>query len=322
MVKLGNPAPLGLLAFGLTTSMLMYVDAGWVEHEFEYMIAGYAMFYGGLCQILVAIFELFKGSSFSFAVFGSYGAFWLGWAATVIESHRETSDFHGASYPHGKTAWLITFGILSCCFTIIVCRKNLCLIYTFFVLDITFFLLAAATATGNDRIKKVAGYFGFACALGAWYTGIAELVNEDFGRHVLPGLKPILTPERLQMTKETLAQRISYDHKANTLFLSFRGFQIRSLDDVNVIKESVEEAILNAKAPNDKVHVIVDYNEAFIAEEIFTAYWTMVEKLQEQYYLSASRFHVSSFGSNARDKSNVVIGLKKIADPSIPPTSD
>lgn len=38
--KLGNPAPLGLFAFGMTTAMLMYVDMGWVEHEFEQTVCG------------------------------------------------------------------------------------------------------------------------------------------------------------------------------------------------------------------------------------------------------------------------------------------
>ena len=31
MASLGNPAPLGLLAFGTTTNLLMYVEMGWCE---------------------------------------------------------------------------------------------------------------------------------------------------------------------------------------------------------------------------------------------------------------------------------------------------
>lgn len=34
-MKLGNPAPLGLLAFGMTTLNLMYVELGWCENDFE-----------------------------------------------------------------------------------------------------------------------------------------------------------------------------------------------------------------------------------------------------------------------------------------------
>lgn len=127
MASLGNPAPLGLLAFGTTTNLLMYVEMGWCEvapvenstvsalraaaqshpasiclcHElnaagtrpqsvcvtnlnavprqvsFEEQIFGVAFFYGGLAQLIVGIMELFKGNSFAFAAFGTYGAYWM-----------------------------------------------------------------------------------------------------------------------------------------------------------------------------------------------------------------------------------------------------
>lgn len=121
--NLGNPAPLGLLAFGMTTMMLMYVDMQWVESDFAQMVIGYGFFYGGLCQVLVAIFELQKGSSFSFAVFGSYGAFWLGWALVALENENivDTPNFVGG-YNKGQAAYMaqVRFDVfhalcLNCC---------------------------------------------------------------------------------------------------------------------------------------------------------------------------------------------------------------
>lgn len=296
MSTLGNPAPLGLLAFGMTTAMLMFVDAGWVEKEFEEMVSGYAVFFGGLMQILVAIFELFKGSSFSFTVFGTYGAFWLGWALVYLQGKSQASEYGAVSYDH--TLWFIQWGVLTTCFWVIMLRKNMCLVIVFSLLVITFFLLAAASATGSVAVRTVAGYFGFFTAVGAWYTGVAELINEEYGRHVLPGLKPMLTPERFQITKESiLTERTSYDSKTNTLFLQFRGMQVKSIEDVQAIKEGVEQAILQANAPGDKVHVIVDYDKFVLMDGIVQAYWKMVAELQRTYYLSARRFHVTSFGT-------------------------
>jgi succinate-acetate transporter protein len=297
---LGNPAPLGLLAFGMTTAMLMYVEMGWVEVEFEQYVFGYAMFLGGTCQMIVSIFELIKGSSFSFAVFGCYGAFWLGWAIVFGESHRTTSTFDASAYPDGKTAWFVQWGVLSACFWFITLRKNMCLIIVFSLLVPTFFLLAAATGTGNANIKKAAGYIGFATAIAAWYTAIAELVNEEFGKPILPGLTPIVKPEPFNITKETIATLSSYDEKTNTLFLTFRGMQIKTDSDILVISEGVKLAIKETKAPDGKVHVVADYKDALIAEDKVDAYWTMVlDKLESQHYLSSSRFNVSSFGTSA-----------------------
>ncbi|CAB9530813.1 Succinate-acetate/proton symporter SatP [Seminavis robusta] len=302
MSSLGNPAPLGLFAFGMTTAMLMFVDMGWVESEFEEMVTGYAVFLGGVAQLIVAIFELIKGSSFSFAVFGCYGTFWLGWALVVIENHRLTSEFgESGSYPSGKAAWFTQWGILTAAFFVITLRKNKALIVVFALLTTTFFLLAAAAGLENSEVKKVAGYFGFMTALGAFYTGVAELVNEEWGRHILPGLEPIISHERFSITKENiLASRCSYDAKTNTLFLRFRGLQIKSIQDVDAIKEGVEQAILNAKAPGNKIHVVVDYEDTVIADTITSKYWTMAAELERSYYLSAKRFHVTSFGTHNR----------------------
>ena len=131
-----------------------------METEFEEMVAGYAMFYGGLCQLLVAIFELFKGASFSFAVFGSYGAFWLGWALVFLQNKSLESEYT-ADYSDGKTAWFIQWGVLTFCFWLIALRKNLCLITVLGLLSLTFFVLAAASGSGDTDVKKAAGYCGF-----------------------------------------------------------------------------------------------------------------------------------------------------------------
>jgi succinate-acetate transporter protein len=298
-MALGNPAPLGLLAFGMTTMLLMYVEAGWVEEDFEVLIYGYAVFFGGVCQFLVGIIEIIKGSSFSFAVFCSYGAFWLGWAIVFVQKKSNTSSFGDAKYQSGGTAFFIQWGILSCCFFAITLRKNNCLICVFGLLSTTFFLLAAGTASGNENVTKAAGYIGFFTAVGAFYTGVAELINEEWGRHVLPGLSPRCTPERTAITKESILKHTSYDKKTNSLFLQFCGLQINRPEDIEAIKEGVESAILDAKAPDNKVHLVADYKDVTIAKELDDAYWKMANELERTYYLSVRRFYVSSFGTRS-----------------------
>jgi len=320
-MSLGNPAPLGLLAFGMTTAMLMFVETGWPEPAFAEMVSGYAVFMGGLLQIIVAIFELQKGSSFSFAVFGSYGAFWLGWALVFIQGKSDTSGYVGSGdYDTGHTLWFIQWGVLTLCFWVITWRKNICLIVIFALLAVTFFLLAAATATEIEEIKKAAGYFGFFTAAGAWYTGVAELVNEEYGSHVLPGLRPMISPERLEITKDNItSKRTSYDSKSNTLFLQFRGLQVKTLSEIEAIREGVEETILQSNAPDKKVHVVVDYEDVLIHDDVSTEYWNMVADLQQKYYLSARRFHVTSFGTPSHPNSyytpNMMSAMAPIANP-------
>lgn len=122
----------------------------------------------------------------------------------------------------------------------------------------------------------------------------------------------MLNPERYQITQQSILKRIQYDGRTNTAFLQFRGLQIKSEQDIMSVKLGVEEAFTKAKGPEDgKVHVVVDYEDCLIAQEIFDRYWEMVKDLERTWYLSAKRFHVSSFGTGSSlwDASSNVRGV-------------
>jgi len=53
-------------------------------------------------------------------------------------------------------------------------------------LIVLFVLLAIGDATGNVVIKRIAGYVGIICGLSAIYTGLAQVLNEVYGRTVTP----------------------------------------------------------------------------------------------------------------------------------------
>jgi len=194
MSQLGNPAPLGLLGFGMTTCFLMFVDMGWSEPEFKEMVFGYAIWYGGACQLLVGVLEVFKNNAFGATAFGSYGAFWLGWSWMYMMAKSQNPDgspIFSGDFVHGEVAWFIFFGLLTCCFLFVALRKNACLITVFGLLALTYFLLAIGVAAGGGW-KKLAGYVGFATALSAIYTALAEIANDEWKRAVLPGLHPTI----------------------------------------------------------------------------------------------------------------------------------
>ena len=56
----------------------------------------------------------------------------------------------------------------------------------FFTLTILFALLAIATLTGNEDLHKFAGWEGIVCGLAAFYAGMAQVLNEVYGKTVLP----------------------------------------------------------------------------------------------------------------------------------------
>ena len=166
------------------------------------------------------------------------------------------------------------------------------------LLCVTFFMLAASVGSGSSTVKVVAGSFGFCTAVAAWYTAMAEIINEEWGRHVLPGLKPLHSPERDVITKDLIVGRANYDAMNKTLFLQFRGLHINTLDDVHAIKDGIEYAIKHTR--ESRVHVVVNYDEFVLSDIIAKDYWSMTNELQKEYYLSVKRFHVSSFGTKGQ----------------------
>ena len=85
-----DPAPLGLLGFGLTTVLLNFHNAGF--YELNTMILAMGIFYGGIAQIIA---ERWSGRSNTFGTtaFTSYGLFWLSLVAS-LDSHARSGTRH------------------------------------------------------------------------------------------------------------------------------------------------------------------------------------------------------------------------------------
>jgi succinate-acetate transporter protein len=176
-----NPAPLGLLGFGMTTVLLNIHNAG--VFEMNSMIFGMGIFYGGIAQIIAGIMESKKNNTFGFTAFISYGFFWLtlvgllvmpklGWIAPASEI--------------SMAYFLAMWGIFTLFLFFGTLKLSRALQVVFGTLVILFFLLAYGDATGNAEIKVIAGYEGIFCGASAIYTGMASLLNEVYGKEVLP----------------------------------------------------------------------------------------------------------------------------------------
>jgi succinate-acetate transporter protein len=56
----------------------------------------------------------------------------------------------------------------------------------FFLLTITFILLAAGDSGDNADVHKWGGYVGLATAAAAFYASFAGVINSTFGRTIAP----------------------------------------------------------------------------------------------------------------------------------------
>lgn len=176
-----NPAPLGLLAFGLTTVLLNLHNAG--IFEMNSMILAMGIFYGGIAQIVAGIMEVKKNNTFGFTAFVSYGFFWLTLVGLIV---MPKLGWASAASENAMIAYLIMWGIFTGLLFFGTLRISKALQFVFATLTVLFFLLALGDATGNANLKTFTGYEGIVCGGSAIYTGTGTLLNEMYGRQVLP----------------------------------------------------------------------------------------------------------------------------------------
>lgn len=175
-----NPAPLGLMGFGMTTVLLNLHNAGYFE--LGSMILAMGIFYGGIAQIIAGIMEWKKGNTFGTTAFTSYGLFWLTLVGLIMIPGMNLGE---KSSPPAMTAYLFMWGLFTAVMFFGTLRANRALQFVFLSLAILFFLLAAGDATGSAAIKTLAGYEGIICGLSAIYTALAQVLNEAHGRVIL-----------------------------------------------------------------------------------------------------------------------------------------
>lgn len=176
-----NPAPLGLLAFGMTTVLLNIHNAGY--YELSAMILAMGIFYGGMAQILAGYMEWKKNNTFGLTAFASYGFFWLTLIGLIVMP--KLGWIEKPSIP-SMVSYLIMWGVFTFCMFIGTLKLSRALQFVFASLTILFFMLAIGDATGNALFKSITGYEGIICGLSAIYAAIAQVLNEVYGRVVLP----------------------------------------------------------------------------------------------------------------------------------------
>ena len=190
--KLANPAPLGLMGFGMTTILLNIHNAGFFE--ISAMILAMGIFYGGIAQIFAGTMEFKKGNTFGTTAFTSYGLFWISLVALILMPEFGWAEATPATF----MGWyLFLWGVFTLFMFFGTLKNVTALQFVFATLAVLFFLLAIGDWSGNETITKIAGWEGIICGASAFYLAMGEVINEALGRIVLPlDRSHVARPER------------------------------------------------------------------------------------------------------------------------------
>src|ERR1700756_2724164 len=168
-----DPGPLGLAAFAGTTFMLSMVNAGLVGNGTLVgggllpMVAGLALAYGGVAQLVAGIWEFRTGNTFGAVAFCSYGAFWISFFFIVQLGVPGVVAVKGAGEIFsGLGLYLWMWGIFTTYMFIASLRTTGAVALVFLLLAITFFILGIGNSslTGTTNVTngtiKLGGYVG------------------------------------------------------------------------------------------------------------------------------------------------------------------
>ena len=177
--SLANPGPLGLLGFGMTTVLLNLHNADIIPLSAVIVAMGSAL--GGLAQIIAGILEFRKGNTFGGTAFTAYGCFWWSlifiWIAPfgTVAADKLSMGFY-----------LLLWAVFTFMMFIGTLKHNRITQVVFFSLAVLFFMLALGDFTHNEGITRIAGWIGIFCGLSAIYSAVGQIVNNEFGKTILP----------------------------------------------------------------------------------------------------------------------------------------
>ncbi len=178
---IANPSPLGLLGFGMTTILLNLHNAGIIPLSGVIIAMGFAM--GGLAQIIAGIMEFKKNNTFGATAFTAYGLFWWSFILIVMNPF---GSFVAAGDPTSMGFYLAIWGVFTLFMYIGTLKHNKATQVVFLSLTVLFFLLAIADFSGSHTIKIIAGWEGILCGASAVYNSLAQVVNNEYGKKILP----------------------------------------------------------------------------------------------------------------------------------------
>lgn len=180
--KTANPTPLGFTGLGLAAVLLSLSYIG--LYPVDSMIVSMAIFLGGFAQVFAGIMAWKKGSVFGGTAFCAFGLFWFSFAGLLL---MPALGWIEGPEPLALAAYLFLWGVYT--FVMLIATLKLgskAIMFIFVTLFLLFMLLAVINGTGNTGLLVIAGYVGLIMGLSALYTALGEVLNDAYGRTVVP----------------------------------------------------------------------------------------------------------------------------------------
>jgi succinate-acetate transporter protein len=180
---LADPAPFGLTALALPLFAFSWINIGMIKAAAMPVVLTTILLYGGLGQVIVALWEVRRGNTFGVAAFGTFGCFNL--SVWYFFTHA-IKTIPPAQQPSSLALFIALWAVPA--FILWVASFRTTIVVNLIFMLATALFIAAAIGQGQADLTmiRVSGWIGIALAVVAWYGCLSALTAETFERTIFP----------------------------------------------------------------------------------------------------------------------------------------
>jgi len=188
-VEVADPTTLGLFGLAIVTFVASSQKLGLTEGLS--FVLPWAIFLGGLAQLIAAVFDFKHNNLFGATAFSAYGLFWLGMGMGWLIKLGCLGETLAAGADTAQLGFVFAgYAILSLVLTVSTVKMSKAM-FALMTLIVVLFTALALDAFGCGHIwHTVAAYAEMAIALVTFYVLSAKYLSGFFGKNILPVGKP------------------------------------------------------------------------------------------------------------------------------------
>ena len=181
-VKVANPTPLGLIAFGFGTAVMGCVFAGFIvpynAMNLGIVAASVMFLLGGLVQILAGMWEFRRNHTVEATLFSAYGGFLFAFGLAFLPGYGLSTAINAKIFYEVLGLAFLCWTIVSAILVVGSLKANAAYLSALVLMFLAFFFLTiGALAKGNIPLLAIGGWLAILCALVAWYAALVSLAS-------------------------------------------------------------------------------------------------------------------------------------------------
>jgi succinate-acetate transporter protein len=188
-IEVADPTTLGLFGLAIVTFVASSQKLGLTEGLG--FVLPWALFLGGMGQLIAAMFDFKHNNLFGATAFSAYGLFWIGMGMGWLIKLGCFGEALAANADPRQLGFVFTgYMILSLVLTISTIKMSKAM-FLLMALIVILFLGLALDSFGVGHVwHQVAAFAEMAIALASFYILSAKYLSGFFGRNILPVGKP------------------------------------------------------------------------------------------------------------------------------------